>query len=248
MRIKCTVSYDGSRFNGYQIQPNSRTVQGELEKALAKMHKRKRVQVVASGRTDAGVHAVGQVIHFDTNLNLPPSKWPIALNALLPDDISVKNAVLVNEDFHARFSAQKKEYRYRLYQSSCRDVFRRNYAYHFPYRLKVQEMKEAVHYLIGTHDFTSFCSAKTESENKIRTIYEADIWEEDDEMIFCFVGSGFLYNMVRILVGTLLEVGEGKRKPGELKQILEAKDRRFAGKTVPGNGLYLWKVYYDDEN
>ncbi|KZN96932.1 MAG: tRNA pseudouridine(38-40) synthase TruA [Bacillaceae bacterium] len=246
MRIKCTVSYDGSGFSGYQRQPGLRTVQGEIEEALMKIHKGERIKITASGRTDVGVHAVGQVFHFDTSLKIPMEKWPIALNTLLPQDISIQNAELADQDFHARFSAKKKEYRYRLYRSFQRDVFRRHYAYHFPNPLNIETIRTASRFIIGTHDFTSFCSSKTETENKVRTIYEADIWEEGDEITFRFVGSGFLYNMVRILVGTLIEVGEGKRKPEEIKQIIAAKDRSRAGKTVSGCGLYLWKVYYDN--
>lgn len=247
MRLKCTISYDGHLFNGYQVQPGKRTVQDELEKALAVLHKSKdRIPVVSSGRTDSGVHAAGQVIHFDTPLSIPAERWPYALNALLPDDIEVKQAEIADDGFHARFSAVKKEYRYFVYTEKHPDVFKRHYAYHFSYRLNVQDMREAAKHLIGTHDFTSFCAAKTEVQDKVRTIYELDWTETADGLQMRITGSGFLYNMVRIIAGTLLDAGIGKISPDEVKSMLEAKDREAAGRTAPGHGLYLWNVYYDN--
>ncbi|KAA0544071.1 tRNA pseudouridine(38-40) synthase TruA [Bacillus sp. BGMRC 2118] len=246
-RIKMIVSYDGSDFFGYQIQPNRRTVQSEIEGALKTMHKGNDIKVYASGRTDAGVHAVGQVIHFDSPFMIPANKWKIALNSLLPNDISIHHSQVVSNDFHARFGVLRKEYRYKIETNQDRNVFTRNYVYHFPYALDYVSIKEAIKYLVGTHDFTSFCSAKTEVEDKVRTIYEIEFSEDrDGELLFRFVGNGFLYNMIRILVGTLLEVGQGIKKPIEILEILEAKNRQKAGKTVPGTGLYLWKVYYDN--
>lgn len=247
MRLKCTISYDGHLFNGYQVQPGKRTVQDELEKALAVLHKSKdRISVVSSGRTDSGVHAAGQVIHFDTPLSIPAERWPYALNALLPDDIAVKQAEIADDGFHARFSAVKKEYRYFVYTEKHPDVFKRHYAYHFSYQLNVQSMREAAKQLIGTHDFTSFCAAKTEVQDKVRTIYELDWTETDDGLQMRITGSGFLYNMVRIIAGTLLDAGIGKISPDDVKSMLAAKDREAAGRTAPGHGLYLWNVYYDN--
>jgi tRNA pseudouridine38-40 synthase len=243
-RYKCTVSYDGTGFFGYQVQPNKRTVQSELEEALLKLHKGKEVKVTASGRTDAGVHAKGQVIHFDTDLEIPDDRWPVALNSLLPDDISIVSAEKAVDSFHARFDAAGKEYRYFLYLSKQRDPFSRHYAYQFPYQVDVEQMREAGRLLLGTHDFTSFCSAKTEMEDKVRTIKEITINQEGDMISFRFIGNGFLYNMVRILVGTLLEIGSGDRNVEEIPELLRKKDRRLAGKTAPAHGLYLWKVFY----
>lgn len=243
-RYKCTVSYDGTGFFGYQVQPNKRTVQSELEEALLKLHKGKEVKVTASGRTDAGVHAKGQVIHFDTDLGIPDNRWPVALNSLLPDDISILSAEKAEDSFHARFDAAGKEYRYFLYLSKQRDPFSRHYAYQFPYQVDVEQMREAGRLLLGTHDFTSFCSAKTEMEDKVRTIKEITINQEGDMLSFRFIGNGFLYNMVRILVGTLLEIGSGDRNAEEIPELLRKKDRRLAGKTAPAHGLYLWKVFY----
>lgn len=244
-RLKCIISYDGTNFSGYQVQPNKRTVQSELEACLAKLHKGNEIKVFASGRTDAGVHAKGQVIHFDTPLSIPEDRWPIALNSLLPDDIAVLSAEYATPTFHARFCASGKEYRYVLRLSPMRDPLMRNYAYHFPYPLNLEAMEEGASFLLGTHDFTSFCSAKTEVEDKIRTIKGIDFLKDHELLTLKFTGDGFLYNMVRILVGTLLEIGSGERKPTEIQKILEAKDRRLAGKTAPANGLYLWKVFYE---
>jgi tRNA pseudouridine38-40 synthase len=243
-RIKCTVAYDGTSFSGYQVQPGKRTVQGELEKTLEKLNKGDSIRVNASGRTDAGVHARGQVIHFDTTLEIEPDRWQIALNSLLPADISIQTAEIASTDFHARFDAVGKEYRYFLLPSKTRDPFQRNYAYQFPYQLDFNAMKEATGHLTGTHDFTSFCSAKTEVEDRVRNLKEIDFFEENGLLVFRFVGDGFLYNMVRILVGTLLEVGTGRREARTMPELLEKKDRTLAGKTAPGHGLYLWKVFY----
>lgn len=243
-RYKCIISYDGSGFSGYQVQPNKRTVQSEIEAVLAKIHKGSHVKISASGRTDAGVHAKGQVIHFDSPLSLPAEKWELAINSMLPEDISVLSVGKADLSFHARFDASGKEYRYFLNQLAKRDPFQRNYAFHYPFPLNLAAMREACTYLLGTHDFSSFCSARTEVEDKVRTIETIEILQEEKRLCFRFVGNGFLYNMVRILVGTLMEVGSGKRKPEEIAEILEKKDRRYAGKTAPGQGLYLWKVHY----
>lgn len=246
-RIKCTISYDGTSFSGYQVQPRKRTVQGELEKALEKLNKGTSIRVSASGRTDAGVHARGQVIHFDTALEIEPSRWQIALNSLLPADIAVNSVEFVPSDFHARFDAVGKEYRYFLLPSKHRDPFQRNYAYQFQYELDYDAMREASKQLLGTHDFTSFCSAKTEVEDRVRTLKEIDFYEENGLLVFRFIGDGFLYNMVRILVGTLLEVGTGRRAADSMQELLDCRDRTQSGKTAPGHGLYLWKVFYDKD-
>jgi tRNA pseudouridine38-40 synthase len=244
IRYKCIISYDGSGFSGYQVQPKKRTVQSVIEAVLTKMHKGSSVKISASGRTDAGVHAKGQVIHFDSPLSLPVEKWELALNSMLPEDISVLSVKEADPAFHARFDANGKEYRYYLNQSPKRDPFQRNYAFHYPYPLNLEAMREASAYLLGTHDFSSFCSARTEVEDKVRTIKTIEILQDEEKVSFHFIGNGFLYNMVRILVGTLIEVGSGKRKSEEIMEILEKRDRRYAGKTAPGQGLYLWQVLY----
>jgi tRNA pseudouridine38-40 synthase len=246
MRVKCIISYDGSHFSGYQVQPKKRTVQGEIEEALIKLHKGHPIKIHASGRTDAGVHALGQVFHFDTNLTIPEEKWPYALNKLLPEDIVILEASYVKHNFHARFNATAKEYRYHINQQKMKDVFKRNYSFHYPYKLDLNAIRQASTHLCGTHDFTSFCVAKTEVDDKVRTIYSIELIEDDSEIIFCFIGNGFLYNMVRILVGTLLDVGQGITDPDSIHSILEGRDRSLSGRTVPGHGLFLWKVYYDN--
>lgn len=243
-RYKCVIAYDGTSFFGYQIQPQKTTVQSELESALTKIHKGQPVRVVASGRTDAGVHAKGQVIHFDTMLNIPQDKWVVALNSLLPEAISVLQVEQVPPGFHSRFDAIAKEYRYFIFPAKVRDPFSRNYAYQYPYSLDISKMKAASKLLLGTHDFTSFCSAKTEVSDRVRTINEIEIFHEDELIVFRFVGNGFLYNMVRILVGTLIEIGSNQRDYLTIPQTIAAKDRGAAGKTAPAHGLYLWKVFY----
>ena len=243
-KYKCVIAYDGTDFAGYQVQPEKRTIQSEFEAVLAQMHKGTIIKVTASGRTDSGVHAKGQVLHFESPLTFPTENWIKAFSALLPTDIIVLEVDIVPDDFHARFHTTGKEYRYIVARSKLRDPFQRNYAYHYPYPLNVEAMREAISYLIGTHDFTSFCSAKTEVVDKVRTIKEMDFEESDDFLVFRFVGEGFLYNRVRILVGTLLDVGSGKISPQDMSGILDKKDRSFAGKTAPAQGLYLWKVFY----
>ncbi|ALC83364.1 MULTISPECIES: tRNA pseudouridine(38-40) synthase TruA [Bacillus] len=247
MRIKLILSYDGSRFYGFQVQPNQRTVQEELEKALKVLHKSKeKISVISSGRTDSGVHAVGQCVHFDSPLSIPDHKWPYALNSLLPPDIVVRQAETVDESFHARYGTSWKEYRYFIDTSKHPDVFRRLYSYHYPYPFELKAMQEAGNLLVGTHDFTSFCSPKSGKENKVRTIYKLE-WEKTDEGLqMIIVGNGFLYNMVRIIVGTLLAVGSGKISLDHITDIIEAKNRQAAGKKAPAHGLYLWQVNYDN--
>lgn len=246
-RIKAEVMYDGSRFFGYQSQREGRTVQQEIEKALFRIHKKTPVKTHASGRTDAGVHAVGQVIHFDTPVDMPPERWARALNGELPPDISVKKTEAVSADFHARYSAVGKEYRYRLYRTPHRDPFRVGYAYHYPYPLDTARMKEAAALFLGEHDFTSFCSTKSDKENKVRRIDRIELIENGADLEIIFTGNGFLYNMVRIIVGTLVKIGNGRLAPEEVPRILAAKDRNTAPQTAPAEGLYLWAVTYDKD-
>ncbi|WP_059174151.1 tRNA pseudouridine(38-40) synthase TruA [Bacillus sp. FJAT-27445] len=245
-RYKCIVSYDGTGFAGYQVQPGKRTVQGEIEAALAKIHKGEEVKVTASGRTDSGVHAKGQVIHFDSPLPIPTDRWPVALNSLLGGEIVILSVKKVSQGFHARFDAAAKEYRYVLYLGRHKNPFKRNYASHYPYPLDIGKMEEAARHLCGTHDFTSFCASNTEVVDKVRTINEISFKKEDDCLVLVFKGNGFLYNMVRILTGTLIEVGSGAREPEGIPGLIEARDRTLSGKTAPANGLYLWKVLYED--
>ncbi|MCA0985600.1 tRNA pseudouridine(38-40) synthase TruA [Halobacillus yeomjeoni] len=246
-RMRCVIQYDGTKYAGYQIQPNGITIQEELEKALSKMHKGQKVKVTASGRTDSGVHAMGQVIHFDSDLTIPYQNWKRALTSLLPDDIHISSVEGVSRDFHARYDAKGKEYRYFVWNEREPDVFNRYYRYHVKADLDIGRMKIACRYLLGEHDFTSFCSPKTDIKgSKVRTIHEASVEKEGSELVFTFNGSGFLYNMVRILVGTLLEIGRNEREPDDILNILKAKSRDAAGKTAPPQGLFLWSVFYEE--
>ncbi|WP_316572555.1 tRNA pseudouridine(38-40) synthase TruA [Neobacillus sp. YIM B06451] len=245
-RYKCVVSYDGTGFAGYQVQPGKRTVQGEIEAVLAKIHKGEAVKVTASGRTDSGVHAKGQVIHFDSPLSIPPERWPAALNSMLGGEIVILLAERVKPDFHARFDAIGKEYRYVLYLGKNKNPFNRNYAYHYPYPLNLAKMEEAARHLTGRYDFSSFCASNTEVADKVRTITDISLKKEDECLVLGFKGNGFLYNMVRILTGTLIEVGSGAREAAAIPSLIAARDRTLAGKTAPAHGLYLWEVFYED--
>lgn len=245
-KIKCTISYDGTHFFGSQIQPNKRTVQHVLEKALCQIHKGVKVPVYFSGRTDAGVHAKGQVIHFETEMNIPTENWKRALNSLLPDDVSVKNVEFVAPTFHAQFDATEKEYRYIVLNSKEPDVFKRNYTYHYPFALDMEKMQQACALFEGTHNFTSFCSARsTVKGTKERTLYEVSCKKNREEVVFILRGNGFLYNMVRIIIGVLLDVGSGRLELADIEAIFAKKDRTVAGRTLPPTGLFLWHVTYE---
>lgn len=247
-KMKCTLSYDGTNYSGFQIQENGRTIQGEIEKALKKIHKGKSIRIQASGRTDAGVHARAQVIHFETDLYLSEESWQRALNTLLPADIYIHQVVEVPESFHARFDAIAKEYHYFVFNRKERDVFRKNYFYHFPHALDIEAMQAACQYFIGEHDFTACCSTRsTIKGSKVRTLTKLSCEKQGDEIKFVVRGNGFLQHMVRIIVGTLMEVGQGLRNPEEIPVLLEKKDRRLLGKTVPAQGLYLLEVEYPSE-
>jgi tRNA pseudouridine38-40 synthase len=242
--IKLTIAYDGTNFHGFQVQPNLRTVQGVLEELIGRVAQHP-VSIIGSGRTDAGVHARAQVVNFHTSVRIPVEKWPIALNTRLPDDLVVTEAAEVPEDWHARFSAKGKVYKYQIDLGASPNVFTRLYAYHYPYRLRIEPMIEAARHLTGRHDFTSFCAANTPLENKVRHLYAIDLAQEDHLLTITCRGEGFLYNMVRIIVGTLLDVGRGKISPDQIPEILAARDRTKAGLTAPAHGLTLWEVLYD---
>lgn len=246
-RVKATVAYDGTNFSGYQLQPGLRTVQLEIDRALVKIHKDETIHSVASGRTDAGVHANGQVLHFDTPLSLPEDRWKMALNVLLPTDIRIIDVVYVDEEFHARYSATGKTYVYKWSSAEVHNPFERHYSVHLG-RSKpdLERMKEAATYLIGTHDFTSYCSSKTATSNRIRTVRLLTLEKQGDELIMTIEGDGFLYNMVRTIAGMLFAVGVGRYTPMDIKKILDLKDRQAAGKTAPAHGLYLEEVTYDE--
>lgn len=244
-KYKCTISYDGTNYAGFQIQPNAHTIQAEIEHVLATIHKGRYIQIHASGRTDKGVHAKAQVFHFETDVKMPLYNWKKALNSLLPNDIFIDKMEETTAEFHARLHATEKEYRYYVLNIEHRNVFRRNNAYHEFAQLNVEAMKSACELFIGTHDFTSFSSAKsTVKGSKIRTLYEVSLRKSGEEIEFILRGNGFLYNMVRIIVGVLLDVGKGKLTLEEVQDIFVKKNRQSVGKTLPPQGLFLWDVSY----
>lgn len=246
-RMKATIAYDGTNFSGYQVQPKQRTVQEEIEKVLTKMHKGNTVHVTASGRTDARVHATGQVIHFDTTLSIPLDRYARALNVQLPQDIRVLKVEEVTDDFHARYSVHGKRYRYIWSCEEIQSPFRRFYVTHTNgMKPDVAAMEEAAQYILGTHDFSCFCAANTSVKDKVRTVSSLTFEWHDEELHMVIEGNGFLYNMVRIIAGTLWEVGIGKRKSSELVGIIASMDRGKAGKTAPAQGLYLENVHYEE--
>ena len=245
-RILIRIEYDGSGFNGYQKQPNARTVQGELERALSVMHKAESWPCTSSGRTDTGVHGVRQPVHFDSSLSIPEKRWPMALNSLLPDDIQVLEAEEVDASFHARYDTVGKVYRYRVDTVKRQTVFRRAFAAHFPGNMNIEAMREAAKHLEGTHDFTSLSSPKTDVKDKVRTLFAVSLEEREDGFDVVFAGSGFLYQMVRILMGTLIKVGSGDWSPDVIPALIEKQDRHAAGPTAPGHGLYLEDVFYTE--
>ncbi len=242
--IKLTIEYDGKDFKGWQKQPNKLNIQGEIEKAIENITGEK-VELIASGRTDAGVHAMGQVANFKTNSNMPIEKIPIAINSQVKNSIRIQNAEEVDENFHSRFNCKKKTYRYVIDNSKYGSAIYRNISYHMPIKLDVEEMKKAIKYFEGEHDFKAFKSSGTSSKSSVRTIYKADIITEGTNIAIDLTGNGFLYNMVRIIAGTLVDVGLGKIKPDDIPEIIASKDRTKAGKTLPPHGLMLLNVVYD---
>lgn len=246
-RYKAIIAYDGTHFNGFQKQLNGRTVQEEMEKTLKKMANGKEITVFGSGRTDAGVHAMGQVIHFDYPEERPLERMRFALDTQSSEDIAVKAVEIVSDDFHARYLVKEKTYQFRVDIGKPRSPFRRHYASYFPYPLDLSKIQRALPDLIGTHDFTSFCASGSSIEDKVRTIYEAkmEVNEAGDELLFTFRGNGFLYKMIRILVGTLLKIGNGRLSEDSIPEIIAKKDRNAAGPTAHPEGLYLYEVVYD---
>ncbi len=246
MRYKIVIAYDGTDFAGYQTQINGQTIQDSIERALTKIAKGQFVRIHAASRTDAGVHAKGQVAHFDFPFAISPDGLFRGLNTLLPDSIVIQSVERVQADFHSRYDSKGKKYEYRIYNSKLKNPFNRLYTTHHPYKLHKERAEKALSYLIGTHDFSSFVASNTDVQDKVRTIYEASLSVVEDEWIFTFVGDGFLYNMIRIIVGTIIEVAEGKREPEEMEVIIQAKNRNYAGKTFAPTGLCLVELYYEE--
>lgn len=244
MIVKLTVSYDGTNYCGWQVQPNKITVQEVVEKALFTLTGEK-IKVIGSGRTDAGVHAEGQVAHFKREKeNIPPEKFALALNIILPDDVKIVKSERADDDFSARRSAKRKTYVYRTYVSTAILPLKDRYAVQLEKQPDVSAMKACAKLLEGEHDFKAFCSSGTSVKTTVRTVYSIDIEERGNEIIFSVTGNGFLYNMVRIIVGTLLAVGRGKIGKKEVEDMLATGKRALGGKTIPAKGLTLLSVEY----
>ena len=246
MRYLITFSYDGTNFSGYQKQPRERTVQQELEKVLKQLNDNKKVEVHASGRTDAQVHALNQKAHFDIEVKITEEKLQKGMNSLLPEDIYIKKVEKVSDDFHARFNAIGKEYIYQINMGEYNPL-ERNYVYQYNKKLDIFEMERAMKYLEGTHNFKSFTKTDEEKNDYVRTLSQTNILRDSKDLqkiTLVFIGTGFLRYMVRNIVGTLIEIGEGKRKSEDIISILEQEDRTKAGKTADPEGLYLKNVFY----
>lgn len=240
--LKITLQYNGKNYCGWQKQPNALGIQGTVEKAIYEITKEE-VKVTASGRTDAGVHALGQVANFKTESKIPADRLPDALNAKLPKDISIISCEEVDIDFHARYNACGKTYRYLIYNKPYRSPLYKDLSYHVRYDLDLDKICLEAKSLIGTHDFGGFMSSGSSVKDTVRTIYDVDIQENDGMISIEVSGNGFLYNMVRIIVGTLVDIGRGRIKHN-MEEIINSKSRSMCGHTAPAHGLFLKKVNY----
>lgn len=244
INYKLELMYDGSGFSGWQRQKNARTICGEIEKAI-KIITKEDIELCGVSRTDAGVHAKEYFANFCLSSEFPPEKLIVAINALIPEGIAIKNVTKCSLDFNARFDVQAKTYVYTIDNTIYGDSFYKKYAWHFKYPLNIEEMKKACNYFLGTHDFSAFMSQGGTAKTFERTIYEASVSENDEGIIkFCVKGNGFLYNMVRIMAGTLVWVGKGAICAEDIPSIIESKDRKNAGVTAPPQGLMLYKLHY----
>lgn len=239
-RIRLTVAYDGTNYHGWQIQKNGITIESELNRCLSELLQEP-IEVIGGSRTDAGVHALGNIAVFDTRSRMPAEKISYAMNQRLPEDIRIQLSEETSSDWHPRYCISRKTYEYRIYRGQFPMPVKRLYSLFFYHELDVQRMQEAAAYLEGEHDFKSFCQIGAQVKSTVRTIYSVRVEEQDRDLVIRVCGNGFLYNMVRIIAGTLLETGQGKRKPQEMITILEAKDRSAAGPTAPAHGLTLVK-------
>ncbi len=243
-RIKLTIAYDGTNYCGWQVQPNGITIEEVINKALSKLTG-ENILVIGASRTDSGVHAMGNVAVFDTETTIPPEKIAVALNQRLPEDIVVTKSEEVPLDFHPRYCDCSKTYEYHIINTRIPVPTKRLTNYFVSYVLDIDKMRQAASYLVGEHDFVSFCNVRTDVENTVRTITALDIITNGNEITVRITGNGFLYNMVRIIVGTLIRVGRGFYEPEKVKEILEAKDRKAAGVTAPPHGLMLMEINYN---
>ncbi|MCP4137112.1 MAG: tRNA pseudouridine(38-40) synthase TruA [bacterium] len=243
-RIALVIQYDGTAFHGLQVQNDTRTVQGELESAIKILSKENR-RVIASGRTDAGVHALGQVVHFDLDSPISLVKLCAALNGIMPKDVSVKNAFSVPPDFHSRYDAVEREYRYLVYNHPLRNPFVKFRATWVHRKIDLDYFRETAQFLVGEMDFASFCKKISADENTVRKINSIDVSKKDDMIEIFIRGNAFLHNMIRIIVGTIIDMHKDGKDPAFIKEILEKKDRIYSGLTAPPDGLYLNTVRYD---
>lgn len=243
MRFLIKFSYDGSNYGGFQTQPNMKTVQEELEKALTKVNNGNKTSITATGRTDKGVHALCQYGHADLNIEITEYKLKRALNSNLPEDIHVISAKIVPDDFHARYYVKKKEYKYYMNLGEYNPL-ERNYVFQYNYKINVEAMSKAIKYFEGEHDFKAFVTDNKERENCVRKIFKASIDQQENKLVFTFIGNGFLRYQVRNMVGYLIKIGEEKATPESVIKVLESKDRTKSGKTAPAEGLYLYNVEY----
>ena len=242
-RVRLTVAYDGTNYHGWQIQNNGITIESELNRCLTDLL-REPVEVIGASRTDSGVHALGNIAVFDTTSRMPAEKISYALNQRLPEDIRIQLSEEVEPDFHPRYCDSEKTYEYRILNRKFPVPTERLYSYFYHYKLDVDKMKEATSYLIGRHDFASFCGSGAQVKTTIRTITSMDVWRDGDMVTIRVSGTGFLYNMVRIISGTLIEIGNGQYPPERMDKILKACDRAAAGPTAPAQGLTLMGIEF----
>lgn len=246
MRIKLIVAYDGTNYHGWQLQPSVVTIESVLNEKLSELLG-ENICVTGASRTDAGVHSQGNVAVFDTGTKIPPEKIAYAINQRLPEDIVVQDSIEVSEDFHPRHCESRKTYEYRILNRKFPDPARRFDTYFYHHSLEVEKMAQAAAYLVGEHDFKSFCSIHTTVDSTVRTIYEIKVERQGDLINIRITGNGFLYNMVRIIAGTLILAGGNRIEPDKIKTILEAKDRKAAGPTAPAHGLTMLGIQFLEE-
>ena len=246
-KIHLIVEYDGTNYAGWQRQSNAMTVQEKLENAVKKLTG-ETLCVHGASRTDAGVHALGQSAHFETESRIPADKFSFALNTMLPEDIRVVLSEEVDEEFHSRFSTKGKRYRYLFYDAPHAGALNRNTHAHIIYPLDVEKMNREAQDLVGTHDFGAFAASGSVVKDTVRTIYKAEVTRNGKEVCLIVEGSGFLYNMVRIIAGTLIYIGTGKLEPGAFRRAIETGNRLDLGITAPAHGLTLMKVFYSDKD
>jgi tRNA pseudouridine38-40 synthase len=245
--IKIIIKYLGKNYHGWQKQFGEKTIQGEIEKAAEKVFKQK-IDLIGSGRTDAGVHALGQTANFKIKNNIPEEKVLYALNSNLPKDIRVVDSREVDMEFHSRYNAIGKTYQYNIYNSRIIDPFRKDTSYFLPYKLDIDKILRSKDYFIGEHDFQAFMATGSSVQSTVRKIFKINMTSKDNLISFNITGNGFLYNMVRIIIGTLIDVGRGKIEENTIENIILNRNRKFAGHTAKAEGLFLKKVYYNQKD